>query len=53
VYFELESRPPWAPSTVAGEEDVWVEFALPEVDLAEAASALRTQLMRHPQRTEQ
>ena len=46
LYFELESRPPWAPSNVAGEQDLWVEFPLGAVDLLEAARSLREQLDR-------
>lgn len=29
VYFELESRPPWAPSALAGERDLWVDLVAP------------------------
>jgi hypothetical protein len=44
VYFELESRPPWAASNVVGEDDLWVEFALRDLDLVGAARSLRDQL---------
>lgn len=50
VYFELESRPPWAGYSTAGQRDVWVEFPLAEINLAAAARSLREQLSRYPQR---
>jgi hypothetical protein len=52
IYFELELRPPWAASELAGEEDLYVEFSLAPHDLLEAAADLRAQLVRYPQRTE-
>lgn len=50
VYFELESRPRWAQSRTVGEEDLYVEFPLSELDLATAANELRKQLKRYPER---
>jgi hypothetical protein len=50
VYFELECRPPWASSRAAGEQDLWVQFPLSELDPKAAARELREQLTRYPQR---
>lgn len=50
VYFELESRPPWAPSDGAGMDDLFAEFAVNPDDLRDAASALREDLKRFPVR---
>jgi hypothetical protein len=52
VYFELELRPPWAAASCAGQEDLWVEFPLHEIDLREAARSLRESVTRYPHRTE-
>ncbi len=46
VYFELESRPPWAPSGAAGERDVWVELKLTADDLRAAAESLSSELQK-------
>lgn len=51
VYFDLESRPKWAPVDGAGNDDLYVEFPLEEIDLAGAAAILRKQLQAFPQRT--
>jgi len=51
VFFQLESRPPWAKATAVGERDLWVEFDLTEIDLAAASRQLREQLQQFPQRT--
>ena len=53
IYFELESRPPWAASKVAGQEDLWVQFSLVELDLNDASQSLRKQLEAFPQRAAQ
>jgi hypothetical protein len=50
VYLELESRPPWAASKGAPEEDLWLEFPLDSGMLREAARDLRAQLARYPER---
>jgi hypothetical protein len=50
VYFELECRPAWASARAAGQEDLWVQFPLSELDLKAAARELREQLLRYPQR---
>ena len=50
VYFELKTRPPWAYARAAGQEDLWVEFALGEIDLFKAIQELRAQLQQYPQR---
>ncbi len=52
IYLELELRPPWAASKFAGQEDLWLAFPLSAIDLPSAASMLRQQLDRYPQRTE-
>ncbi len=50
IYFELESRPTWARSEIVPSEDLWVEFLLSEVNLGDAAEALRPDLAQYPQR---
>lgn len=50
VFFELESRPEWTPSKWADQDDLSVEFPVSRVELREAASSLRRQLARFPQR---
>jgi hypothetical protein len=52
VHFELELRPEWARSEQMRKRDLFVEFPISEIDLQQAASALRTQLSDYPQRTE-
>jgi hypothetical protein len=52
IYLELELRPPWARSKLAGQEDLWLTFPLSAIDLPTAASMLRRQLERYPQRAE-
>ena len=49
VAFELENRPPWAP-TVAGGGDLSVDLDVGAPELAAAAAALRADLARFPQR---
>jgi hypothetical protein len=51
VYFELESRPSWAPWEGVPQKNLWVQFPLSEIDLLGAAQSLRTELSRFPQRT--
>ena len=50
VYFDLELRPGWAASDVAGNENLWVQFQLSEIDAAAAADELRQQLSAFPER---
>lgn len=50
VWFELESRPPWAPSKLAGERDVWLDVDVRRGDARRAAAELRAQLQEFPQR---
>jgi hypothetical protein len=50
VYFNLEARPSWASSRVAGEDDLWVEFPIAGLDLRSAAQHLRAELSSYPQR---
>ena len=48
IYFNLESRPKWAPSDEAGEDDLFLEFQ-PNKKMARLASeALRLQLQSYP-----
>ena len=49
VCFELENRPPWAP-TVAGGRDLCVDLDVGASELVTAAAALRADLARFPQR---
>jgi hypothetical protein len=49
VCFELENRPPWAP-TVAGGRNLCVDLDVGAADLASAAASLRGDLARFPQR---
>ncbi len=49
VCFELENRPPWAPS-VAGGRNLCVDLDVGAADLAAAAADLRDDLARFPQR---
>jgi hypothetical protein len=49
VYFRLEARPKWAP-TGAGNQDLWVEFLLDELDLRTIAQQWREELSAYPQR---
>ena len=51
IYFELESRPSWAPSKTVDEADCFVDVPTVALDLQRAASSLREQLSRYPQRT--
>ena len=48
VYFELECRPPWAPSDGAGMNDLWVDLDVNAQELTSAATALRADLERFP-----
>jgi hypothetical protein len=49
-YFELESRPPWAPGDGAGMEDSWEEFEINPEDLKKSVNSLREDLTRFPLR---
>jgi len=48
IYFELESRPSWAPHDGAGMDDLWAEFEVEEEELRDAAASLREDLKRYP-----
>jgi hypothetical protein len=50
VYFELESRPKWAPADGASMDDLWLDFPVDSDQLRAAASNLRAQLRPFPQR---
>ena len=49
VCFELENRPPWAP-TVAGGRDLCVDLDVTRPEIAAAAADLRKDLARFPRR---
>jgi hypothetical protein len=51
ICFELETRPPWAPS-VRGGRDLCVDLDIARDDAAAAAAELRTDARRFPQRGE-
>ncbi len=48
VYFELESRPGWAPYDGAGMNDLWAEFEINAEEIRAAAASLREDLKRFP-----
>ena len=50
VFFELEFRPHWLPFKHGIEEDLWLDFPLTELDLQEAANALRQEISLYPPR---
>ena len=50
VYFELECRPPWARSSYANLNDLWIDLDTAPTDLRHAADSLRLQLNRFPVR---
>jgi hypothetical protein len=50
VWFELESRPPWAPADAAGARDLWLDLDVSREDLRQAARDLRDQLDKFPPR---
>jgi hypothetical protein len=52
VYFDLELRPPWAPSDGVPVEEVFLDFPAEPAQLSAAARSLREQLARYPRRTE-
>jgi hypothetical protein len=50
VYFELESRPSWAPYDGAGMDDMCAEFEINKEELRDAAASLREDLKQFPTR---
>lgn len=50
VWFELESRPVWAPAKAADARDLWVDLEVPRRSTRRAASALRRHLQEFPPR---
>lgn len=50
IFFELKFRPPWAYSNIAGLEDLWIDFALADINPLTIAQELLTQLQNYPQR---
>ena len=50
VWFELESRPSWAPAEAAGARDLWVDLDVSRKDLRQAGRDLRDQLEKFPPR---
>lgn len=51
IFFELESRPKWAPSNGAGMEDLWIDIPFAQDDFDAAAAAIAEECRRFPQRT--
>ncbi len=50
IWLELESRPPWAPSSIVGERDTWIDLDVRREDAQLAAAELRAQLQEYPPR---
>lgn len=50
VWFELESRPIWAPAKAADARDLWVDLELPRRSARRSASELRQHLQEFPPR---
>lgn len=48
VYFELEARPKWAYSNIAGKEDLWIDLTPTKNDLKKAIIDLKKQLNKFP-----
>lgn len=53
VHFGGFVRPSWSAEGSAGQENLWLDFPLSQIDLAAAARELRVELKRYPQRAEQ
>ena len=49
ICFELERRPPWAP-TIRGGRDLCVDLDVPRADVVAAAASLRADVRRFPRR---
>lgn len=52
IYFDLEYRPTWAASKIAGGEDLWLDIEIENNNLTAAAEDLRRQLSMFPQRAD-
>jgi hypothetical protein len=50
VYFGLEARPSWATHAVDDAQDIFVEFAIEDLDLRSIVQQWRTELSAYPQR---
>lgn len=50
VHFGAFVRPAWSAEGGAGQQNLWLDFPLDQVDLASAARDLRDQLKHYPQR---
>jgi len=50
AYFQLESRPPWAESGLAGPPPCFIEFPVSELPFRRAVESLRQQAARYPER---
>lgn len=50
VWFELESRPIWAPANGANARDLWVDLEVPRRTARRSASELRHHLQEFPSR---
>ena len=52
VHFGAFVKPSWSSEGSAGQENLWLDFPLSQIDLAAAAKELRAELKRYPQRAE-
>jgi len=50
VHFELESRPSWKASSIAGQEDLFIEFDVSQNELSAAAAQVWKMLNLFPRR---
>src|SRR3989344_5041802 len=48
IYFELEARPKWAVSNVAGQDDLWIDLTPSQNELRNAIMDLKKQLRKYP-----
>ncbi len=48
VNFELEARPPWAPSDISGQSDQYIDFEMDDVALLKVSNELSAQLTKFP-----
>jgi hypothetical protein len=51
-YFELEARPKWAKSNVAGEKNLWIDLSPSKEEMRIAIEDLRSQFKKFPIRQE-
>ena len=50
IYFELEARPKWAESNIAGKEDLWVDVTPSLEELTKTIKNLKKQRKKYPTR---